>query len=84
MSFSYARGEFSSFVGRRPRPYIERMKNRYPTKYPTAAELYALEHEARRLRAEEMARLFRAGAKAVRAFFSRTVTVRNAKGLKHA
>jgi len=56
------------------------MKNRYPT----AQELYALEHEARRLRAEEMARLVRAGAKALRAFFARFVTVRNAKGLRHA
>jgi len=56
------------------------MKNRYPT----AKELYALEHEARRLRAEEMARLLRAGAKAVRALLARTVTVRNAKGLRHA
>jgi len=56
------------------------MKNRYPT----AKELYALEHEARRLRAEEMARLLRAGARAVRGIFARTVTVRNAKGLRHA
>jgi len=56
------------------------MKNRYPT----AKELYALELEARRLRAAEMARMFRAGAKAVRALFARTVTVRNAKGLRHA
>jgi hypothetical protein len=80
MSFSYARGEFSSFVGPAPRPYIQRMKNRYPT----AQELYALEQEARRLRALEMARLFRAGANAVRSLFNRSVTVRNAKGLEHA
>ena len=56
------------------------MKNRYPTQ----KELYALEHEARRLRAAEMARLVRAGINAVRSLFGRTVTVRNAKGLKHA
>ena len=56
------------------------MKNRYPT----PEELYALEHEARRLRAAEMARLVHAGIKAVRALFDRTVTVRNAKGLRHA
>ena len=85
MSFSYARGEFSSFVGRARRPYIERMKNRYPT----PDELYALEREARRLRALEVARLARAGANAVRALLKRTVTdrtvaVRNAKGLRHA
>jgi hypothetical protein len=56
------------------------MKNRYPT----PQELYAFEHEARRLRAREMARLFRAGFKAVRSLFDRTVTVRNAKRLRHA
>jgi hypothetical protein len=39
------------------RPYIHRMKNRYPT----AAELYALEHSARRMRAEYLAQLFRKG-----------------------
>jgi hypothetical protein len=80
MSFSYARGEISSFVDAAPGPYIRCMKNRYPT----IAELYALEHEARRLRALEMARLLRAGANAVRALFARIVTVRNAKGLRHA
>ena len=52
------------------------MENRYPT----AQELYALEHEARRLRAMEMARLFRAGAAAVRRLFA----VHTAKGLRHA
>ena len=36
------------------------MENRY-LHYPTTAELYAFEREARRLRAEEMARLIRAG-----------------------
>jgi len=60
------------------------MKNPNLSRYPTAKELYALEHEARRLRAEEMARLLRAGTKAVRALFARFVTVRNAKGLRHA
>lgn len=52
------------------------MKNRYPT----AQELYALEQEARRLRAAEMARLFKAGFNAVRGFF----TLRTTKGLRHA
>jgi len=56
------------------------MKNRYPT----IEELYALEQEARRLGALEMARLLRAGANAVRALFARIVRVRNAKGLRHA
>jgi hypothetical protein len=56
------------------------MKNRYPT----PAELYALEREARRLRSVEMARLARAGAVKLRSLFARIVTVRNAKGLRHA
>ncbi|HWM44681.1 MAG TPA: hypothetical protein VNP36_19735 [Burkholderiales bacterium] len=56
------------------------MKNRYPT----PEELYALEQNARRMRSAEMARLIRAGTDAVRSFFGRTVTVRNAKGLRHA
>jgi hypothetical protein len=80
MSFSYARGENSSFVHAAAAPYIACMKNRYPTQQ----ELYALEHEARRLRAAEMARLFRAGASAVRALFARAAAARPAKGLRHA
>jgi hypothetical protein len=56
------------------------MENRYPT----SQELYALEREARRLRAMEMARLIRAATAAVRSYFKRIVTVRNAKGLRHA
>ena len=39
------------------------MKNRYPT----PEELYALEHQARRLRAAEMARLVDAGGEGVEA-----------------
>jgi hypothetical protein len=60
------------------------MKNPLPTHYPTAAELYAFEREARRLRAAEMARLARAGVDAVRSLFARPITARNAKGLRHA
>jgi hypothetical protein len=56
------------------------MKNRYPT----SQELYALEYEARRLRAAEMSRLAHAAAEAVRSLLARIVTVRNAKGWKHA
>ena len=56
------------------------MKNRYPT----VEELYALEQNARRMRSAEMARLIRAGAKKVRSLFDRNVTVRNAKGFRHA
>jgi hypothetical protein len=76
MSFSYAGGENSSFVRAARGPYIACMKNRYPT----AHELHAIEREARRLRAAEMARLFKAGAEALR----RLLTVRPAKGLRHA
>ena len=56
------------------------MKNRYPTQ----EELYALEHEARRLRAAEMARFFKAGAKAVRELFARAAGARHVKGFRHA
>jgi hypothetical protein len=62
------------------RPYIHRMKNRYPT----AAELYALEREARRMRAEHVvqmsARLLSAAAKGWQSLWS----ARAAKGLRHA
>jgi hypothetical protein len=80
MSFSYATGEIRSFVGVTGGPYIACMKNRYPT----PAELYALEQNARRLRAAEMGRLFKAGADAVRALFTRAPMDRNVKGLRHA
>jgi hypothetical protein len=56
------------------------MKNRYPT----AAELYALEREARRMRAEHVvqmsARLLSAAAKGWQSLWS----ARAAKGLRHA
>jgi hypothetical protein len=84
MSFSYARGEISSFVDAAREPYIRCMKNRYQIRYPTSEELYAFELEARRLRAAEVARLLRAGADKVRAIFKRTGSVRHAKGLRHA
>ena len=84
MSFSYARGENSSFVPAAGGPYIRCMENPNLGRYPTPEELYALEREARRLRAMEMARLIRAATAAVRSYFKRIVTVRNAKGLKHA
>jgi hypothetical protein len=77
MSFSYARGEISSFVRCDAGAYIARMKFRYPT----SQELYQVEQEARRLRALEMARLFRAAAAAVRGLFAVKVKV---KGLRHA
>jgi hypothetical protein len=76
MSFSYARGEISSFVRALCDPYIACMKNRYPT----YQELQRLEFEARRLRAEEMARLFRSAARSVRNLFA----AKPVKGLRHA
>jgi hypothetical protein len=54
------------------------MKNRN-LHYPTIEELYAFEREARRLRAEEMARLMRAGSNAVRSLFKT-----KAKRFQHA
>ena len=75
MSFSYARGEISSFVDRDAGAYIACMKFRYPT----TQELYQVEQEARRLRALEIARLFRVAAAAVRNLFAV-----KAKGLRHA
>jgi hypothetical protein len=54
------------------------MKNRN-LHTPTIEELYAFEREARRLRAEEMARLVRAGSNAVRSLFKT-----KAKRLQHA
>lgn len=49
------------------------MKNRYPT----TEELYALELEARRLRAAEMARLFKVAKQFVLSLF-------NTRVLRHA
>jgi hypothetical protein len=48
-------------------------------RYPTSEELYALEHEARRLRAEEITRLVRALSNSVKGLF-----YLKAKGLRHA
>jgi hypothetical protein len=65
-------------VQAQPRPYIAFMRNRN-LHYPTTEELYAFEREARRLRAEEMARLMRAGSNAVRSLFKT-----KAKRFQHA
>ena len=76
MSFSYARGEIRSFVPSVHGPYIACMKNRYPT----PQELQALEHQARQLRAQEVARLTHAAVAAVKKVFQ----AQEPKGLKHA
>jgi hypothetical protein len=52
------------------------MKNRYPT----PEELYALERDARRMRAEHLAKLFRAAASGWRNLW----TPKAVKGLRHA
>jgi hypothetical protein len=77
MSFSYARGEISSFVVAPLRPYLHCMKNRDLNQFPTPEELYALEQAARIARSREMARLVRRGFNALRHLFE-------AKGLRHA
>ena len=55
------------------------MENRYEVRYPTSAELYAYEREARRLRVEEVARLVKAAAAALRSLFAT-----RSKEMKHA
>jgi hypothetical protein len=56
------------------------MRNVSLNRYPTSAELYALEREARRLRAAEIARLFRATASGWKALWAPKAV----KGLHHA
>lgn len=51
---------------------------------PTPAELYSLELRARRARQEELGRLLRAGALAVKAALQRAVSQLNAKVARHA
>ena len=53
-------------------------------RYPTPAELYSLELRARRMRQEELGRLLRAGALAVKAAFERAVSQLSAKVVRHA
>jgi hypothetical protein len=53
-------------------------------RYPTSAELYALELRARRERAREMARLLAAAVHALKSLAARAVTAPGAKGVRHA
>ena len=53
-------------------------------RYPTPAELYSLELRARRMRQEELGRLLRAGALAVKAAYERAVSQLSAKVVRHA
>jgi hypothetical protein len=50
-------------------------------RYPTSAELYALEQEARRARAKAIAEALHAAKASVKAFFARPDTP---KGVRHA
>jgi len=50
----------------------------------TGAELYAIELRARAMRQEELGRLLRAGAKAVKAAYERAVSQLTAKVARHA
>ena len=50
----------------------------------TPNELYAIELRARRQRQEELGRLLRAGAVAVKAAYGRTVSYFSAKVVRHA
>jgi len=51
---------------------------------PTPAELYSLELRARRLRSEELGRLLRKGALAIKAAFEHAVSQLRTKGVRHA
>jgi hypothetical protein len=59
-------------------------KTMQPYRFPTSAELYSLELRARRERQEELGRLLRAGALAVKAAFERAVSQLSAKVARHA
>jgi len=62
----------------------ERKTTMTKLRYPTPDELYALERAARRARNEAMARLFRAGAHALRAGIARVAAVLSGRKVGHA
>lgn len=53
-------------------------------RFPTPAELYSLELRAHRSRQQEIGRLLRQGALAVKAAIERAVSQLSAKGVRHA
>ena len=59
-------------------------KTMQPYRFPTSAELYSLELRARRMRNEELGRLLRNGALAIKAAFERAVSQLRTKGVRHA
>ena len=62
------------------------MENRLSNRHPTQEELYAYVSAARRLRAQEMARMFGAGLTAIKSLFGtrRTGTRASTHGVSHA
>ena len=52
--------------------------------YPTPAELYSFELRARRMRQEELGRLLREGALAIKAAYESAVSRFSSKGVRHA
>jgi len=62
----------------------ERRTTMTKLRYPTPDELYALEIAARRARSKEMARLVRAGARALRAGIARVAAMLSARKVGHA
>ena len=52
--------------------------------YPTPEQLYALELAARRARNAEMARLYDAGLRALKAAFRRAALALKVEGVRHA
>lgn len=56
---------------------------RIPYRIPSSEELYALEHEARRLRAAAIAKSLGNAARSVRAFFARPASA-TTRSMRHA
>jgi hypothetical protein len=100
VSFIHAPREISSFVPWTRWPYLpitqkemtgtkgNAMTDNVEYRIPTAAELYALEVQARRARSREIAKLIRAGSnlakRAFKAVFTRPYAARPAKRVSHA
>jgi hypothetical protein len=59
------------------------MENR-EYRFPTPAELYAIEQSARRMRAAEMARVLRSLVAALKGVVARAAAAPKPKGLRHA
>lgn len=62
---------------------LQGMENR-EYRFPTPAELYAIERAARRMRAAEMARMLRSLVAALKGAAARVAAPSNAKGIRHA